>query len=82
MICFRLWRHAREVKECIGAEFASPYITTAMLFVESVLPYTFTGIVFLVTFGVGSKLGITFSRVYTLMMVRRWGPALWIYKRC
>ncbi|KAI9569215.1 hypothetical protein HD554DRAFT_625863 [Boletus coccyginus] len=68
MICFRLWRHARGVKECIGAEFASPYINTAMLFVESVLPYTLTGIVFLVMYGIGNELGIAFSRVYTLMM--------------
>ncbi|KAI9573921.1 hypothetical protein HD554DRAFT_2012465 [Boletus coccyginus] len=68
MICFRLLRHAREMKERVGAEFASPYITTAMIFVESVLPYTLTGIVFLVMTGVGVEPGIAFSRMYTLMM--------------
>ncbi|KAI9573919.1 hypothetical protein HD554DRAFT_2252117 [Boletus coccyginus] len=68
MICFRLWRHAREVKKCVGAEFATPYITTVMILVESVLPYTLTGIVFLVMTGLWGEPGMAFSRMYALMM--------------
>jgi len=69
MICYRLLRHARQVKELLGKEFASPYFTIAMLLVESVLPYTLCGLVFLVAFWTG-WLGMGASRVYTLMMVR------------
>ncbi|KAI9566060.1 hypothetical protein HD554DRAFT_2174751 [Boletus coccyginus] len=68
MICYRLLRHAREVKELLGEEFASPYFTIAMLLVESVLPYTLCGLVFLATFGAGSWAGMATARAYTLMM--------------
>ena len=62
------------MKKCIGAEFASPYITTAMLFVESIFPYTLTGILFLATFWARNWVAAPLSRVYTLMMVRYCSP--------
>ncbi|KAI9566061.1 hypothetical protein HD554DRAFT_2026051 [Boletus coccyginus] len=68
MICYQLLRHAREVKELLGEEFASPYFTIAMLLVESVLPYTLCGLVFLVLYGAGSSVGLAASHVYALMM--------------
>ena len=82
MICYRLFKHARRMKECLGGQFASPYFTIATLIVESVLPSTLTGIAFFVSFGVKSEVGLTLWYVYTLMMVRRSSPVLWIYKRC
>ena len=83
MICYQLLRHAREVKELLGEEFASPYFTIAMLLVESVLPYTLCGIILLGTFGAGSWVGMATVRVYTLMMVRcSRSLVLWIYKWC
>jgi hypothetical protein len=78
MICYRLFTHARKLKECLGGQFASPYFTVATLIVESVLPCTLTGITFFVSFGVNSEVGLTFWYLYTLMMVRRSSPVLWI----
>ena len=82
MICYRLLRHANTMKECLGERFASPYSTTVTFIVESALPYTLTGIVFLVSFGLMDHEETTLWCVYTPMMVRRCSPVLWIYKRC
>jgi len=68
MICYRLFKHARRLKECLGGQFASLYFTVAALVVESVLPSTLTGVSFFVLFGVQSNAGMTFWYVYTLMM--------------
>ena len=76
MICCRFVCHAREVKEYLGEEYASPYFSLVMLFVESALPYTLSGIAYLVSFALGSPMEIAFSRVYTMLTVRRWGLVL------
>ncbi|KAH0828728.1 hypothetical protein J3R83DRAFT_3140, partial [Lanmaoa asiatica] len=68
MICYRLLRHAKVVREFLGKEHASLYYRIVMLLVESVLPYTLSGIAFLVSYGIRSQLAIVFSCVYTLMM--------------
>ncbi|KAF8552788.1 hypothetical protein OG21DRAFT_1442944 [Imleria badia] len=68
MICYRLLCYAKTVQEHLGDQCASPYFTITMLLVESVLPYTISGIAFLVSCGVGSETAITFSRVCALMM--------------
>ena len=79
MICYRLFKHANRMKECLGGQFASPYVTVATLVIESVLPSTLTGITFFVSFGAKSKVGETLWYVYTLVMVRQ---VVWIYTRC
>ncbi|KAN0080059.1 hypothetical protein V8E55_009625 [Tylopilus felleus] len=68
MICYRLVRHGRRVQECLGNEYASLYFTVTAIIVESVLPYTLSGIIFLVTLGVGNKTLLTLLCVYFLMM--------------
>ena len=70
MICHRVLQHGRKVQEHLGDEYASLYFTVATIIVESVLPYTLSGIAFLVTLGVGSPTSPTFICVYFLMMVR------------
>ena len=70
MICYRIVRHGRKVREHLGSEYASSYFAIVTLVVESVLPYTLSGIAFLVSLGVGSSTSVAFVSVYFLMMVR------------
>ena len=82
IICYRLVWHARTVEEYLGEEQESPYSGIVVLLVESVLPYTLSGIAFLISYGVGSQTAITFLCVYTSMTVRCWSTVLRIYQRC
>ena len=79
MIWYRLACHARTVKQYHGNGYAPSYFSIDALVVESMLPYTLSGIALLVSRGVGSETEIAFSCVYTLTMV---GTFFWIYKLC
>ena len=79
MICYRLLSHAKLVKECLSDHHASPYFSVTVLIVESVLPYTMSGIAFLILFGMGSFTSNTLGQAYTVMTVRCCGLVLWIY---
>ncbi|KAG6374053.1 hypothetical protein JVT61DRAFT_4693 [Boletus reticuloceps] len=68
MICYRVVRHGRKVREYLGYEYASLYFAVFSIVVESVLPYTLSGVTFLVTLGVGSPTSTAFISVYFLMM--------------
>ena len=70
MICYRIVRHGLHVQKHLGRAYATPYFTTITLIVESVLPYTLSGIPFLVSLGVGSITSEAFISVYVMMMVR------------
>lgn len=69
VICYRMVTHGLEMKRHLGKDHASVYFALLSLIVESVLPYTLSGIAFLVSFGVGSSTSIAFACVYILMMV-------------
>lgn len=69
MICYRMVRHARSVQKYLGHEYASLYFAVVMVIVESVLPYTLSGIAFLVSLGLNSPTSVAFMCVYILMMV-------------
>ncbi|KAG6372977.1 hypothetical protein JVT61DRAFT_1727 [Boletus reticuloceps] len=66
---FRMVTHVREVKKQLGADYASVHFSLLSIIIESVLPYTLSGIAFLVSFGVGSGTSIAFACVYILMMM-------------
>ncbi|KAI9568748.1 hypothetical protein HD554DRAFT_2097758, partial [Boletus coccyginus] len=68
MICYRVLRHGRTIQEYLGREYASLYFTVVTVVIESVLPYTLSGISFLVSLGVGSPTSSAFICVYLLMM--------------
>jgi len=68
MICHRIVKQGMEMKEHFGKDHASAYFTLLSLVIESVLPYTLSGIAFLVSFGVGSPTSIAFACVYIMMM--------------
>ena len=71
MICYRILKRAGEVRNDLGKDYASAYFALLSLMIESVLPYTLSGIAFLVSFGVGSPTSIAFACVYIMMMVSR-----------
>ncbi|KAF8443961.1 hypothetical protein L210DRAFT_3533263 [Boletus edulis BED1] len=68
MICYCILQYGRKVRKDLGHEYASSYFAIITLVVESVLPYTLSGIAFLVSLGVGSPLSTVFISVYLLMM--------------
>lgn len=70
MICYRVVRHGKLIREHLGNEHASLYFTVVTVVVESVLPYTLSSIAFLVSMGSGSATFVGFVCVYFLMMVR------------
>ncbi|KAN0096982.1 hypothetical protein V8E55_001428 [Tylopilus felleus] len=67
MICYRLLSHARTVKQYLGDKHASPYIIIVSLVVESVLPFTLSGIAFVVSYGMGSPTVGAFSYIHPLV---------------
>ena len=69
MICYRLLRHAQTVKQYLGNRHASPYIAIVGLVVESMLPFTFSSIAFLISYGMWSQGAVVFSFVHPLVMV-------------
>jgi len=68
LICYRLVRHGRRVREHLGNAYSSLYFTVVAVIVESVLPYMLSGVTFLVTLGVGSTMLTTLVCIYFLMM--------------
>ena len=75
MICYCVARHGKNVREQLGHEYASLHFSVVTIIAESVLPYTLSGIAFLVVFGVGSPTSVTFICVYFLMMVCGFAPS-------
>lgn len=69
-ICYRMLRHGSMVREHLGYEYATVYFWVATLIIESMLPYTLSGIVFLALFGMGSPTFMPSLSVYTMLMVR------------
>ncbi|KAI9566095.1 hypothetical protein HD554DRAFT_2040516 [Boletus coccyginus] len=69
MICYRIVLHGRKVREHLGHEHASLYFGVVTLVVESVLPYTLSGVAFLASLGSGSSTAATFICVYFMMMM-------------
>ncbi|KAF9230345.1 hypothetical protein BU15DRAFT_69272, partial [Melanogaster broomeanus] len=61
IICFHLVRHGTR-------EYAHTYFDVVSIIVESVLPYTLSGIAFLVSFGTGSPTSVAFFFVHIMLM--------------
>ncbi|KAF9240072.1 hypothetical protein BU15DRAFT_87798 [Melanogaster broomeanus] len=68
IICFHLVRHGTRVKNHFGQEYAHTYFDVVSIIVESVLPYTLSGIAFLVSFGTGSPTSVAFFFVHIMLM--------------
>ncbi|KAG6376836.1 hypothetical protein JVT61DRAFT_1862 [Boletus reticuloceps] len=70
MICYRILQHGRKVRKHFGPEQASLFFGVVTLVIESVFPYTLSGIAFLVSLGVNSPTSAGLVDVYFLLMVR------------
>lgn len=57
-------QHEKVVREHLGQEYAHSCFAIATLVVESVLPYTLSGIAFLVSLGMGSSTSVAFISVF------------------
>ncbi|KAF8841497.1 hypothetical protein BDN67DRAFT_1010570 [Paxillus ammoniavirescens] len=64
IICYRMVYHAMKLKKHLGHEHASGYFNVVSVIVESVLPYSLSGIAFLISFGTGSESSMTFYFLY------------------
>lgn len=69
MICYRILSHGKIIKERLEPEYASPYFAIVALVVESVLPYTLSGIAFLISLGLGSQMTGMFAYLQASLMV-------------
>lgn len=70
MICYRIVRHGKLVHAELGREYSLSYFAIAEIIIESALPFTLSGIAFLVTLGLSSQVMVPFEWVYFMMTVR------------
>ncbi|KAF9247013.1 hypothetical protein BU15DRAFT_38611 [Melanogaster broomeanus] len=68
IICYRMVSHGISLKKELGQEYACTYFDVVSIVVESVLPYTLSGIAFLVSFGIGSQTSVAFLSVNIMLM--------------
>ena len=69
MICYRSVSLGNMVKKQLEPAYASIYFNIATVIVESLLPYTLLGIIFVITLGIGSPIGTSIQSVYLMFMV-------------
>ncbi|KIP10243.1 hypothetical protein PHLGIDRAFT_125731 [Phlebiopsis gigantea 11061_1 CR5-6] len=66
LICGRIMYVSKEVKQSLGKEAARPYTSIVAMIVESALPYTVVGIMYIISFGLNSPLSILFLSIYAM----------------
>ncbi|KAI0917981.1 hypothetical protein AcW1_006972 [Taiwanofungus camphoratus] len=64
LICGRILYFARQSQKDLGTQFLRTYISVASIIIESALPFTLSGIAYLVTFGLNNGLEILFLSIY------------------
>ncbi|GBE87855.1 hypothetical protein SCP_1200800 [Sparassis crispa] len=65
-ICGRILAFARRTKKTLGREAMRTYTSTVSIIIESALPYSLSGIAFLITYGLNSDISILFLSFYIL----------------
>ncbi|KAF9235462.1 hypothetical protein BU15DRAFT_64818 [Melanogaster broomeanus] len=68
IICYRMVSHGIRMKKQLGREYACTYFDVVSIIVESVLPYTLSGIAFMVSLGIGSQTSVAFLSVNIMLM--------------
>ncbi|KAL4079946.1 hypothetical protein V8B97DRAFT_1864092 [Scleroderma yunnanense] len=68
MICYRSVSLGKIVKSQLGPAYASMYFNVVTVVVESLLPFTILGIIFLITLGIGSPIATTLQSVYLMFI--------------
>ena len=70
LICVRIFLLTKHLKAALGEGAAHVYTNTAAVIIESALPYTLAGIVYVVVLGMHSSTTMLFMSVYVLFTVR------------
>ena len=70
LICGRILWVARRMEKTLGREISKTYTGAAALVIESMMPYTLFGIVYLVTLGINHPTSILFLSIYLMFTVR------------
>ncbi|KAF9242556.1 hypothetical protein BU15DRAFT_72673 [Melanogaster broomeanus] len=68
VICYRMVSHGMMVKKQLGQEYAHPCFNVVSIIVESVLPFSLSGVALLVSLGIGSETSTAFYSVYVTLM--------------
>jgi len=68
LICYRVIQHGRRIRQHLGPDHATFYFSIVTLVVESMLPYTLSGVAFLVSLGTGSATSGALLPVYIFLM--------------
>ncbi|KAF9235459.1 hypothetical protein BU15DRAFT_64815 [Melanogaster broomeanus] len=68
IICYRMVSHGMMVKKQLGQEYAHLYFNVVSIIVESVLPFSLSGVAFLISLGIGSETSTAFYSVYVTLM--------------
>ncbi|TBU46070.1 hypothetical protein BD309DRAFT_1017388 [Dichomitus squalens] len=66
LICVRILLLAKRLEVALGEEAAHTYTNTATLIIESALPYTLSGLAYLVALGMQSSTSILFMSIYVM----------------
>ncbi|KAI0057078.1 hypothetical protein BV25DRAFT_1469453 [Artomyces pyxidatus] len=66
LITGRIMTIARTSNKYLGAEISQTYVGVAAIIIESALPYTLSGIAFLVSYGMDSGISILFLSIYVM----------------
>jgi hypothetical protein len=70
LICYRLISLSNVIRESMGNENAKIYTGVASIMIESALPYSLFGIVFLVPYARGSLVAVALGQVWAKITVR------------
>ncbi|KIJ60115.1 hypothetical protein HYDPIDRAFT_99320 [Hydnomerulius pinastri MD-312] len=65
-ICGRIITQGRRMDKHFGSEISNTYFSAAALVIESALPYTLSGVAFLISFGLNSEISILFLSFYVM----------------
>ena len=68
LICGRIWYYARDMRKQFGPAFSQTYFSLAAIIIESALPYTLSGIAFVVSNGLHNDITILFLSLYAMFM--------------
>ena len=69
LICGRIYYAGRRYTVAMGAEVGRAYTSAAAIIVESMLPYSVFGFVYLITLGVNSPTSVFFLSLYVMFTV-------------
>ena len=68
LICGRILYYAHGLQKQFGPGIAETYFRSASIIIESALPYTLSGIAFVVSNGLNSDITILFLSLYAMFM--------------